>query len=137
MFDNDYQTNVLISDNHTLYINNVWLRGVYKSDPHHEGVIFHYWEPLSNKCSAHLLLIHLMNFKHIPYHTLSFAHRSLIVHHPTPLFLIILFPSIYTPIPPYISPKTHTTLKLYLSPKRVFCHKMPIISYWQILKTII
>ena len=42
MFNNDYQTNVLIPDNPTLYINNVGLRGVYKSDPQHEGVIFHY-----------------------------------------------------------------------------------------------
>ena len=40
-----------------------------------------------------------------------------------PLFLIVLFPPIYTPILPYISPKTHTTLKLYLTPKRVFVIK--------------
>ena len=37
------------------------IKGVYKSDPRHEGVIFHYWEPLSNKCSAHLINTYLTN----------------------------------------------------------------------------
>ena len=144
------------------------IKGVYKSDPQHEGVIFHYWEPLSNKCSAHLINTYLTNplpsipppplnppsilpdpqspsiQSYLPYIVLYYPpiilYRSLIIllsSYPSPLFVIILFPPIYTPILPHISPKTHTTFKLYLPLKRVFCHKMPTITHWQILKTII
>ena len=68
----------------------------------------------------------------------SIVHQSF-TYHPTPppYFSQYYSHTPYTPILPYISPKTHTTFKLYLSPKRVFCHKMLTITYWQILKTII
>ena len=121
MFDNDYQTNVLTSVNLTLYINNVRLRGVYKSDPRHEGVIFHYWEPLSNKCSAHLINTYLTN--------------PLPQSSPPPYFSQYYSHTPYTPILPYISPKAHTTFNIYLIPKRVFvikCLQLPIDKYLKV-----
>ena len=64
-------------------------------------------------------------------------YRSLIVRYyiPLPLFLIILFPPIYTPILSHISPKAHTTFNIYLIPKRVFvikCLQLPIDKYLKV-----
>ena len=66
-------------------------------------------------------------------------YRSPIVHlssYPSPLFLTHTIPPIYTPILPYISPKTHTTLKLSLTPKRVFVTKSLYFLIDKYLKTL-
>ena len=70
MFGNNYQTNVLMSDNQTLYINNVRLRGYIAARSTIRGVLFHLIENDNYSQLAHLLLIHAMNFKthpHRPY----------------------------------------------------------------------
>ena len=56
MFNNDYQTNVLILDNHTLYINNVRLRGDIGAIPGIRGVLFHYENRSRTKVRAHLII---------------------------------------------------------------------------------
>ena len=104
--------------------------------------------PLNPPSTPHPSLLHSSSQSnpYLPYIVLYYPsivlQSSSIVHSsssyrptPSPLFLIILFPPIYTPILPYISPKTHTTFKLYLSPKRVFvikCLQLPIDKYLKV-----
>ena len=56
MFDNDYQTYVLMLDNPTLYINNVRLRGYIAARSTIRGVISPYENRSRTKVRAHLII---------------------------------------------------------------------------------
>ena len=104
MFDNDYQTNVLMSDNQTLYINNVRLGGILVHMFGIRGVDIHSQLRMIFIIATHQLNTYTTN--PLPIQTQSnpyypYTYRS-IVHLPFSYRPIVL-PFTHTPPPPYFS----------------------------------
>ena len=81
------------------------------------GVLFHSIDNENYSQFAHLLLIHLMNFKTYPHRPLPFAHHSFIVLYHTPPLIShsIISPQITHSIVP-LNLQKHTPHSKYLYP---------------------
>ena len=125
MFDNNYQTNVLILNNPTLYINNVRWRGIIVHMFGIRGVDIHSQLQLIFIITPHQLNTYTIYPKPIPYHPLLITNRSPIVlpfsNRPTPPLISHTHysPNIYPYTTPYIPKNTHPIQKI-LIPKASF-----------------